>query len=99
MATAPQPLPPPPYEPPTYSFSPTSLVCYPDFPNEDSLVHYIGSTEIDDISENFAQGRMRIKLLGAKEALEAGVQRVVIGDARGENPILRALDGQGTVIS
>jgi acetylglutamate/LysW-gamma-L-alpha-aminoadipate kinase len=70
-----------------------------EFPNEDSLIHYIGSTEIDDISENFAEGRMRIKLLGAKEALQAGVQRVVIGDARGENPILRALDGQGTVIA
>ena len=40
-----------------------------------------------------------IKLLGAKEALEAGVQRVVIGDARGANPIRRALDGEGTVIS
>jgi acetylglutamate/LysW-gamma-L-alpha-aminoadipate kinase len=70
-----------------------------EFPNEDSLIHYIGSTEIDDISENFAEGRMRIKLLGAKEALAAGVQRIVIGDARGENPILRALDGQGTVIA
>ena len=69
-----------------------------DFPDESSLIHTIGSTEIDDISENFAQGRMRIKLLGAKEALEAGVNRVVIGDARGKNPILRALDGQGTLV-
>jgi acetylglutamate/LysW-gamma-L-alpha-aminoadipate kinase len=70
-----------------------------NFPDESSLIHYIGSTEIDDISENFAEGRMRIKLLGAKEAIAAGVQRVVIGDARGENPILQALDGQGTVIA
>lgn len=70
-----------------------------DFPDESSLLHYIGSTEIDDISENCAEGRMRIKLLGAKEALEAGVQRVVIGDARGEKPIMRALDGQGTVLA
>lgn len=70
-----------------------------DFPDETSLIHYVAGAEIDDIAENFAQGRMRIKLLGAKEALEKGVHRVVIGDARGENPILRALDGQGTVIA
>jgi hypothetical protein len=42
---------------------------------------------------------MRIKLLGAQEALTGGVERVVLGDARGQRPILRALDGVGTVIT
>ncbi|MCB8946608.1 MAG: [LysW]-aminoadipate kinase [Ardenticatenaceae bacterium] len=48
---------------------------------------------------NVCRGRMRIKLLGAQEALTAGVRRVVLGDARGDQPILRALDGRGTVIA
>jgi len=45
-----------------------------------------------------AQGRMRIKMLGAKEALTGGVGRVVLGDARCSDPVRRALDGEGTVI-
>lgn len=70
-----------------------------DFPDERSLVRTLSLSQIDHASENFAEGRMRIKLLGAKEALAAGVTRVVIGDARGANPISRALNGEGTVIS
>ena len=46
----------------------------------------------------FAQGRMRIKMLGAKEALMGGVSRVVLGDARQAQPVRRALDGIGTVL-
>jgi acetylglutamate/LysW-gamma-L-alpha-aminoadipate kinase len=42
---------------------------------------------------------MRIKLLGAQEALEGGVGRVVVGDARGEHPVMQALTGVGTVIT
>jgi acetylglutamate/LysW-gamma-L-alpha-aminoadipate kinase len=41
---------------------------------------------------------MRIKLLGAQEALAGGVRRVVLGDARVERPVSRALSGEGTVI-
>ena len=41
---------------------------------------------------------MRMKLLGAQEALDGGVGRVVIGDSRGEQPILQALNGAGTEI-
>jgi acetylglutamate/LysW-gamma-L-alpha-aminoadipate kinase len=44
-----------------------------------------------------ARGRMRIKVLGASEALSGGVQRVILADATGPNPILRALEGCGTV--
>jgi hypothetical protein len=39
---------------------------------------------------------MRIKLLGAGEALDGGVAQVRLGDARSERPISRTLDGAGT---
>ena len=70
-----------------------------DFPDERSLIPQIHATEIEAISQNHAEGRMRIKLLGAQEALTGGVERVVLGDARGQRPILRALAGVGTVIT
>lgn len=70
-----------------------------DFPDEDSLITTIAQAEIEEVAEKYAEGRMRIKLLGAQEALDSGVGRVILGDARGERPILRALEGRGTVIS
>ncbi len=68
------------------------------FPDETTLIPTIRAAEIDTISEQYAQGRMRIKLLAATEALEGGVGRVVFGDACQPQPIQRALAGQGTVI-
>ena len=68
-----------------------------DFPNEDSLVRHITHDEIEE-AKSYAAGRMRIKLLGAKEALDGGVKRVILGDARVDQPIKRALAGEGTVI-
>jgi len=68
-----------------------------DFPDEDTLIHHIARHEIEEAAQ-YAQGRMRMKLLGAREALEGGVGRVVLGDARVEQPVRRALEGQGTVI-
>lgn len=70
-----------------------------DFPDEASLIAHIAPADIDHVAETFAEGRMRIKLLGAQEALSGGVARVVLGDARGDQPVRRALDGMGTVIS
>ncbi|WP_420631691.1 [LysW]-aminoadipate kinase [Candidatus Leptofilum sp.] len=68
------------------------------FPDENSLISQISADQIECVSKEFAEGRMRIKLLGAREAVTSGVRRVVLGDARGRQPILRALDGLGTVI-
>lgn len=68
------------------------------FPDESSLIPNIQADEIDHVASQYAKGRMRIKLLGAKEAINGGVKRVVLGDARGANPILHALEGQGTLI-
>jgi len=69
-----------------------------DFPNEDSLIPRIPKAEARDYLERYAQGRMKKKLLGAIEALERGVKRVILADGRVEHPVLRALEGQGTVI-
>jgi acetylglutamate/LysW-gamma-L-alpha-aminoadipate kinase len=68
------------------------------FPDESSLLRHVRFDEIEHVATTYAEGRMRIKLLGAKEALEGGVGRVVLGDARIANPVVAALDGQGTVI-
>ncbi|GAB4263443.1 MAG: [LysW]-aminoadipate kinase [Candidatus Promineifilaceae bacterium] len=68
------------------------------FPDETSLLPTITPDDIDHAAQTYAEGRMRIKLLGAKEALTGGVARVVLGDARIAQPISRALAGVGTVI-
>ncbi len=69
-----------------------------DFPDETSLVPHLSRDEVESAAA-YAEGRMRIKLLGAREALEGGVQRVILGDARVEGPVRRALAGKGTVIA
>ncbi|MGB0385139.1 MAG: [LysW]-aminoadipate kinase [Ardenticatenaceae bacterium] len=68
-----------------------------DFPNEASLVRHIAHDQIKQ-AKSYAKGRMRIKLLGAQEALDGGVGRVILGDARIQQPIRQALAGQGTII-
>jgi len=69
------------------------------FPDEASLIPALKRSELEDARERYAEGRMRIKLLGAEEALGQGVGRVVIGDSRGERPVRAALAGAGTVVS
>lgn len=44
----------------------------------------------------YAQGRMKLKLIAAREALEGGVEEVVLADGRGESPLSAALAGGGT---
>jgi acetylglutamate/LysW-gamma-L-alpha-aminoadipate kinase len=48
-------------------------------------------------AEAAAEGRMRKKVLGAREALDAGVARVCLGDASSAAPLASALAGLGTV--
>ncbi|MGH9194861.1 MAG: [LysW]-aminoadipate kinase, partial [Acidimicrobiia bacterium] len=69
-----------------------------DVSDETSLIQRIERSQIDKSLE-FAMGRMRKKILAAREALEAGVPEVILGDARVERPVLTALAGQGTVIT
>ncbi|MCA9302941.1 MAG: [LysW]-aminoadipate kinase [Phycisphaerales bacterium] len=51
------------------------------------------------IAEESAQGRMKNKVLAAREALEAGVSRVVIGSASGPDAIANARSGSGSVFT
>ncbi len=69
------------------------------FPDEASLIHQVAFEEIEEITRTCAAGRMKIKLLAAREALEGGVSRVILGDARCKNPIRHALQGNGTTLS
>lgn len=63
-----------------------------------SLVERVTGDDEIDAALDLAAGRMRIKLLAAREALRAGVPRVTIADGRGDRPITRALRGEGTVV-
>jgi len=46
----------------------------------------------------YAKERMKKKVLGAYEAINAGVNKVIFADARINDPITNALQGHGTVI-
>ena len=75
------------------------------FPDETTLLDQIPVSGLEKALE-YAQGRMKKKILGAKEALAGMViegvnrscQRVIIADGRVQDPITRALQGKGTVI-
>lgn len=58
-----------------------------------TLIRHIEAGQLDTYSV-YAQGRMRKKLLGAREALAQGVRHVSIGNA----PLEDLLNGAGTVI-
>jgi len=73
---------------------PGLLRCFPD---ESTLIPRIEPARIGEFMEH-AQGRMRIKVLGAMEALEQGVGQVIFADGRIASPLRAALAGKGTVI-
>ncbi|MBI3177130.1 MAG: [LysW]-aminoadipate kinase [Chloroflexi bacterium] len=68
------------------------------FPDESTLIAHIDKGRVEQSLE-FAEGRMKKKVLGASEALALGVAKVVFADGRVERPVANALAGQGTVIS
>ena len=68
---------------------------YRNFPDEMSFVAQVPVSQMSEAAQ-WAQGRMKRKVLAAQEALEAGVPMVIIGDGRAANPIKRALAGAGT---
>ena len=69
-----------------------------DLSDEESLISSIQPDQLDSHIEKVAKGRMKKKLLGAKESLKGGVAQVVLGDARRISPVSDALAGVGTVI-
>lgn len=68
------------------------------FPDESTLITHIDKDKVEQSLE-FAEGRMKKKVLGASEATQLGVPRVIFADGRAATPIANALAGQGTVIS
>jgi acetylglutamate/LysW-gamma-L-alpha-aminoadipate kinase len=69
-----------------------------DFPDESTLISKLRRTKLEE-ALSYAAGRMKKKVLGADEALEGGVDQVIIADGRIANPITNALAGKGTLIS
>ena len=69
-----------------------------NYPDESSLIASIPADRVEDYLE-FAKDRMKKKVLGAAEAVQGGVKRVIFGDARVSNPVTQALEGRGTVVS
>lgn len=69
-----------------------------DFPDPASLVEELPRDQLEHARAHYAEGRMKIKLLGAEEALANGCKRVVLGNSQGERPVKAALEGAGTVI-
>jgi len=67
------------------------------FPDESTLISHLPKTGLQQ-AISFAEGRMKKKVMGAGEALERGVAKVVFADGRLEHPINEALSGKGTVI-
>ena len=69
-----------------------------EFPDESSLIREIPRAKADDFMQ-FAQGRMKKKVMGAVEAIGEGVQKVIFADGRIDAPISAALAGGGTQIA
>ena len=69
-----------------------------NFPDEGTLISSLPRQRLNEALE-FAEGRMKKKVLGAEEALKEGVGRVIIADGRVDKPISNALQGRGTLIS
>jgi acetylglutamate/LysW-gamma-L-alpha-aminoadipate kinase len=67
------------------------------FPDESTLIRTLSAQKLGE-ALNYAEGRMKKKVLGAQEALQGGVSRVIIADGRVEHPIINAINGNGTVI-
>lgn len=68
-----------------------------DVNDENSVIREIHKENAGDFMQ-YAQGMMKKKVMGAIEALDTGVQRVIFADARVKNPIQNALSGKGTVL-
>lgn len=69
-----------------------------DFPDESSLIREIPRAKADNFMQ-YAEGRMKKKVMGAVEAIAEGVQKVIFADGRVEKPVSRALQGEGTQIA
>jgi acetylglutamate/LysW-gamma-L-alpha-aminoadipate kinase len=68
-----------------------------NFPDESTLIAQIPKSQADKFME-FAEGRMKKKVMGAVEAIGEGVGKVIFADGRVAAPVSKALAGAGTHI-
>ncbi|MDP2586195.1 MAG: [LysW]-aminoadipate kinase [Candidatus Komeilibacteria bacterium] len=68
-----------------------------DASDQNSLLKTLSLSELL-ANEDSALGRMKKKILGAKEAFAGGVEKIYWADGRQEYPVSRALNGEGTII-
>ena len=71
---------------------------YRDYPDETSFISHVPRQQLD-IAMQWAQGRMKRKILSVHEAMDSGVSQVIISDGRIQHPIQQALAGEGTVFT
>ena len=69
-----------------------------EYPDESTLIERISASRVEEYM-GFAEGRMKKKVMGAAEAVQQGVGRVVFADARVSHPVHAAMNGKGTVIA
>ncbi len=66
--------------------------------DESTLIRSIDAGD-PDAALAAAEGRMKVKVESALKAIEAGVGKVIFSDGRAEQPLKRALAGEGTTIA
>jgi [amino group carrier protein]-L-2-aminoadipate 6-kinase len=67
------------------------------FPDPNSLIENLPRQKIREALD-YAEGRMKKKILASEEAINAGVGKVIIADGRVDEPIINALSGKRTLI-
>ena len=72
-----------------------------DVDDPDSLIGHINASDDADVAAavEAAGGRMKKKVEAGVGAVRAGIGTVVFADARVEQPVSRALAGEGTVLT
>ncbi|MBO37167.1 MAG: acetylglutamate kinase [Anaerolineaceae bacterium] len=70
-----------------------------DLEDPNSYIPRISANDMDDAINNIARGRMKRKLIAAREALDDGVKQVIIANGKIDQPITKALKGEGTLIN
>ena len=68
-----------------------------NYPDESSLIPQVPRDQLPD-ALSVAGAGMKKKVLGASEALQGGVRRVIIADGRIPRPVAAALQGRGTIL-
>lgn len=69
-----------------------------NYPDGNSLISHFSLAEKDQALQ-FAQGRMKKKVIAAFKALENGISQIYLGDGRVAQPLKNLLNGKGTIIS